>query len=242
MSKRVWIVLLGIICVAGGASALALRTGMDRQGPVIGVPTDPVTYHEGEDTSVLLEGVSAKDDTDGDVTASVIVEAVYPSTDDRKAKVVYAAVDESNNVTKVSRMVDYVPAEGRFMETETERETDSEAAAAMTAGVQREPGMTEAEVKEAYIAVVNGTDMAGVAADWKAYLEGKGFTHVYTGSTAGGNTATVIYAEDTALSEALLEYFPEARTQAGMPSEGIDISLEGTDACIVVGSDHMEAE
>lgn len=44
----------------------------------------------GEDKAVLLEGVTAYDDHDGDLT----VEAIYPFADDTKAKVMYAAMDK----------------------------------------------------------------------------------------------------------------------------------------------------
>lgn len=111
MSKKILMLLLGLICALGGTLSVYLYTNTDREGPRIQLVVDDILYHENEDISILLEGVTAVDDVDGDVTDSLIVEAIYPSADGTKAKIVYAAMDSSNNVTKKERVVDYVPEE-----------------------------------------------------------------------------------------------------------------------------------
>ena len=60
----------------------------------------------------LLEGVTAEDDRDGDVTASLVVERVAGIQADGTVTVTYAAFDSSGNVAKVQRTVRYVDYEG----------------------------------------------------------------------------------------------------------------------------------
>ena len=52
----------------------------------------------------LLEGVTAYDSHDGDVTASLLIEKVT-ETGNGKVIVTYAAVDSSNNVAEQSRIL-----------------------------------------------------------------------------------------------------------------------------------------
>lgn len=84
----------------------------DKEGPIISVGSTNVTYTEGQDRDVLLEGVSAYDKKDGDVTDSLIVESVIVVSDGKKAKIVYAAKDSSNNITKSSKIVNYIKNSG----------------------------------------------------------------------------------------------------------------------------------
>lgn len=61
----------------------------------------------GTDTSLLLTGVTATDERDGDVTDTVTIESVIPNTDGTEASVIYVAKDSKNNVTKETRKVSY---------------------------------------------------------------------------------------------------------------------------------------
>lgn len=62
--------------------------------------------------TVLLQGVTAQDDRDGDVTVSVIVERLANISDSHEVKVTYAAFDSSGNVAKASRTIRYTDYEG----------------------------------------------------------------------------------------------------------------------------------
>ena len=55
----------------------------------------------------LLEGVSAKDAHDGDVTDSLVVESVRGIVADKRFTVTYAAFDEAGNVAKATRTAFY---------------------------------------------------------------------------------------------------------------------------------------
>ena len=90
-----------VLCVALGAGTAAVVVTDDRKGPEIELPADgDVTYEEGSDTAPLLEGVTATDEKDGDVTDSLMIENIFPNDDHTSASVVYAAKDSHNNVSK----------------------------------------------------------------------------------------------------------------------------------------------
>ena len=100
-----------VLCLALFAGTAAVMVTSDRKGPEIAVPSGAdVTYEEGSDTALLLEGVTATDDRDGDVTDSVVIENIFPNDDRTGASVIYAAKDSHNNVTKVTRRVNYKAA------------------------------------------------------------------------------------------------------------------------------------
>lgn len=77
---------------------------MDRTAPMITLPDTEQTYTTGTDTDQLLEGVTAYDSHDGDVTASLLIEKVT-ETGNGEVIVTYAAVDSSNNVAEQSRIL-----------------------------------------------------------------------------------------------------------------------------------------
>ncbi len=55
----------------------------------------------------LMEGVSASDPEDGDVTGTVIIESMSQITSRKTRFVTYAAFDSANNVTKLEREITY---------------------------------------------------------------------------------------------------------------------------------------
>lgn len=115
-----------ILCVALGAGTAAVVVSSDRKGPEIVVPSGAdVTYEEGGDTASLLEGVTATDDRDGDVTSSLVIENIFPNDDHTSASVIYAAKDSHNNVTKVTRRVNYKASAGDASAPEEDSEADS---------------------------------------------------------------------------------------------------------------------
>lgn len=61
--------------------------------------------------STLLEGITAADETDGDVTGSVLVESVTIDDSSGLATVRYAAFDRAGNVSKASRQVRFTDYE-----------------------------------------------------------------------------------------------------------------------------------
>ena len=105
-----------------------------------------VSYEEGMDESLLLQGVVAMDEKDGDVSDSLLVEKIA-GTNGKEVIVTYVARDSANNVGKASRAFpvaesymgrDVLPAAGeglddeyrmdesRMEESETEMESNEE--------------------------------------------------------------------------------------------------------------------
>lgn len=130
--KRGILAGLIVLWLALFAGTAAVMVTSDRKGPEIAVPSGAdVTYEEGSDTALLLEGVTATDDRDGDVTDSVVIENIFPNDDRTGASVIYAAKDSHNNVTKVTRRVNYKAAgDAAAPEENTEAEGSDAAPAA----------------------------------------------------------------------------------------------------------------
>lgn len=101
--------LLAVCLLLFGAYLFYEHTVADSTPPQI-------TISEGEqmlrvsvldDRQQLLQGVSALDDQDGDVTQWILVESVDQLNSDDQAVVTYAAFDRSGNVSKAYRTVQF---------------------------------------------------------------------------------------------------------------------------------------
>lgn len=79
----------------------------DTEAPVITIEEGilELSVYDAED--VLLQGVSAYDQQDGDVTSSVLVEKVGRINDNCEVTVTYCAFDKAGNVSKLRRTVRY---------------------------------------------------------------------------------------------------------------------------------------
>ena len=111
MKKRNWIpVVVIILCLAlFVAYWMYTRSITDTTAPMVTIanPEQIPEISVQDDTAVLLQGVTAKDDRNGDVTGSLIVESVSSINDDHEVTVTYAAFDKSGNVGKAKRTVRY---------------------------------------------------------------------------------------------------------------------------------------
>lgn len=109
MKKRTWIsIALLIVCLVtffGYRTVKRLR--MDKKAPQIDVSAGVQQISVKDTADALLQGITAKDDTDGDVTASLVVEQIRLLDSDGNASVSYAAFDRAGNVAKISRQVRY---------------------------------------------------------------------------------------------------------------------------------------
>ena len=109
MKKRNWLLLLLIVlCLAtffGYRKIDQLRT--DTRAPQIHIDEQPLEASVRDDKSALLAGVTASDNVDGDVTASLVVERVNLTDSDGSISVSYGAFDSAGNVAKAKR-------EGRY--------------------------------------------------------------------------------------------------------------------------------
>ena len=101
------IVLAAAIVLFGGYLAL-MRNIKDTRPPVISVEEGILNVSVENFKETLMTGITAMDDRDGDVTASLLVESIYGITEDHVTTVTYAAFDRAGNVSKVQRKVRYI--------------------------------------------------------------------------------------------------------------------------------------
>lgn len=126
MNQRVVTGLLTAGCIALAGAGYMTYKNQDRTAPEIKVDqSEKIAYTEGEDYEKLLEGVTAQDDKDGDLTSEVFVEKVVPVSK-KKAVVYYGVTDKAKNVGTANREVTYQAAEGSNAAEETTENTASE--------------------------------------------------------------------------------------------------------------------
>ena len=126
MNQRVVTGLLTAGCIALAGAGYMTYKNQDRTAPEIKVDqSEKIAYTEGEDYGKLLEGVTAQDDKDGDLTSEVFVEKVVPVSK-KKAVVYYGVTDKAKNVGTASREVTYQEAEDSDAAEEPAQDTASE--------------------------------------------------------------------------------------------------------------------
>ena len=99
------VIILCVLDVVLLGLSVFLYVGEDRMAPEIAFGEEAPVYREGMEEEELLAGVTAMDDRDGDVTGSLLVEKVS-GTGEGTVIVTYVARDGSNNVGKVSRILE----------------------------------------------------------------------------------------------------------------------------------------
>ena len=108
--KRVNLLLMGVLAAAVMLFAgylFWIHNSLDTTGPVITIDDGVLEISVKDDDSALMQGITALDDRDGDVTGRMLVESIYGITEDKLTTVTYAAFDRAGNVTKVQRQVRY---------------------------------------------------------------------------------------------------------------------------------------
>lgn len=126
MNQRVVTGLLTAGCIALAGAGYMTYKNQDRTAPEIKVDrSEKIAYTEGEDYGKLLEGVTAQDDKDGDLTSEVFVEKVV-AVSKKKAVVYYGVTDKAKNVGTASREVTYQAAEDSDAAEDTAQDTSSE--------------------------------------------------------------------------------------------------------------------
>ena len=117
MKKRIMAVMI-FFSIALGGILIWIYISADRKAPVITIEGSDITYEEDMDEMKLLERVTASDDRDGDVSDSLVVDAVYKSK--KSVTVIYAAKDKANNIEKRKRVLKYSEMKEEKMEENTE--------------------------------------------------------------------------------------------------------------------------
>lgn len=108
--KRWNLLCMGVlVCLIGLFSGYLLWShySIDTTGPVITVEEEMLEVSVKDPEDMLLQGITAWDECDGDVTSRLLVESVYGITADNITTVTYAAFDRAGNVSKIQRQVRY---------------------------------------------------------------------------------------------------------------------------------------
>lgn len=105
--RKAWLIFVGIVIVIFLLYRFNEFRKSDSSGPVFSGGQDSleVSIQDGED--VLLQGITASDKKDGDVTESILVEELSKLYDSIKRTVTYAAFDSDNHVTEMEREIVY---------------------------------------------------------------------------------------------------------------------------------------
>lgn len=134
MKQRVVFGVLSLACAALVVISVLVYMGQDREAPVINVEEKDITYTEGDDTSVLLEGVTAEDNRDGNITDQIFIDQIVETSNTGdgeagKAIVKYAVLDEAKNVGTASRSITYIPnADGAAVQADSQDVQNEETA------------------------------------------------------------------------------------------------------------------
>ena len=106
--KQGVIIALLAVCVFFSVIIAAMYLTSDRTAPVITVDESKVKPYSAEQGEEVLKSYAkAVDAKDGDVSSSIVIENIYVMPDMTRAKVIFAARDHNNNVSKYSYMIAY---------------------------------------------------------------------------------------------------------------------------------------
>lgn len=151
MKTRI-VIYLAIATIALTVISVFVYLQQDHTAPEIDVPSGEITYVEGQGDEVLLSGVKASDDKDGDLSKYIRIYDVAVLENGRQALVTYAVYDKSNNLGKATKMVNYeaLKPEAKKSEEEEKKEeaTTEEAKEEKTEATTEE--VTEAQLPDGY--------------------------------------------------------------------------------------------
>ena len=94
--KKGIIAIMVILCLGLMGFVGFMKFSEDNTPPEIQFQDNEIVYTAGDSYDGLLDGVTATDNKDGDVTESLVVESVYPNEDGQTATIVY--VGKANKV------------------------------------------------------------------------------------------------------------------------------------------------
>lgn len=101
------IALFVIAVVLFGADYAYNHYVADKTSPIIRMQSDVIEVEMGATDEELLQGVTASDNRDGDLTKDILVQGVSQLVSDDSAIVTYVVFDSSNNMGTLRRTVRY---------------------------------------------------------------------------------------------------------------------------------------
>ena len=103
MRERTIGTMLGMLNLILMAVCLVLYLGKDRSMPELTLQAVEFVYEEDLPEHILLSGVTARDNKDGDITDRVVIEKIVTSRSRKTAIITYGVSDEAGNVKRASR-------------------------------------------------------------------------------------------------------------------------------------------
>ncbi len=110
--KMILLVVTALCCAAFAVYRICCAVAVDHAAPEIMIPAGELQVSVDAGEEALVQGVTASDDRDGDVTASLVVESVSAIFDGNKATATLAAFDSAGNVAKAKRTLCYTDYQG----------------------------------------------------------------------------------------------------------------------------------
>lgn len=105
--RKLWLLTVIIVTLLFAIYCILEYLKTDTGGPVISGGGDHIKVSIKDGDEVLLQGITATDTKDGDVTDSLIVEKISNFYDDDHRTVTFAAFDSDNHISKVEREISY---------------------------------------------------------------------------------------------------------------------------------------
>lgn len=105
--RKIWLGIVIVMVLLFTGYCVYENMKADSSGPVISGGQDKIEVSIHDTEEVLLQGITAADKKDGDVTDSLIVETISNFYDDGTRTVTYAAFDSDNHISKVEREISY---------------------------------------------------------------------------------------------------------------------------------------
>lgn len=105
--RRATLALFIVVLIAFIVFTAMETVSLDTTIPEIKIDSDIIEISVNDKEDVLLKGVAAYDEKDGDITDKVLIESISKFTDPGVCTVTYAVVDSDKHVTKQSRTVKY---------------------------------------------------------------------------------------------------------------------------------------
>lgn len=110
--KILLIILLVLVALAFGVTEVSSRVSGTDDAPVISCDSDTLEISVNADRQVLLEGVTASDAQDGDLTPAIRISGISKFIDEATTNITYLVFDSDHNVGSLTRTIhytDYVP-------------------------------------------------------------------------------------------------------------------------------------
>ena len=105
--EKITVILFAAVLLAFCVTQVCLRLFVDRTPPVIYCDSEVLETKVGASNKALLQGITASDKKDGDLTDQVLVKSITPLITDNTAKITYIVFDSSDNMATYTRTIRY---------------------------------------------------------------------------------------------------------------------------------------